>query len=98
MINNSKMYNEKQALNYQIDLYKDTLDEHYETLNEIKRQLKAKCTDFDLQKRTLNNLQEENNRLIHILTNCEKLIQVNLFFKKKIIRLFDLGIGPKRFS
>jgi hypothetical protein len=36
------MYNEKQALHYQIDTYKDILDEHNEILNQAKRQLKDK--------------------------------------------------------
>jgi hypothetical protein len=43
MIANSSMYNEKQALRYQVDTFKDILDEHYETLNQAKRQLKEKC-------------------------------------------------------
>ena len=43
MITNSSMYNEKQALRYQVDTFKDILDEHYETLNQVKRQLKEKC-------------------------------------------------------
>jgi hypothetical protein len=43
MIANSSMYNEKQALRYQVDTFKDMLDEHYETLNQAKRQLKEKC-------------------------------------------------------
>jgi hypothetical protein len=42
MIANSSMYNEKQALRYQVDTFKDILDEHYETLNQAKRQLKEK--------------------------------------------------------
>jgi len=42
MIANSSMYNEKQALRYQVDTFKDVLDEHYETLNQAKRQLKEK--------------------------------------------------------
>ncbi|CAF0809428.1 unnamed protein product [Rotaria sordida] len=75
MIINSSMYNEKQALHYQVDTYKDILDEHYETFNQIKRQLKEKCKDFDLQKQTLIDLQENNNQLKEILINCEKLIQ-----------------------
>jgi hypothetical protein len=43
MITNSSIYNEKQALYYQIDTYKDMLDEYYELLNQAKRQLKDKC-------------------------------------------------------
>lgn len=35
--------------------------------------------DFDLQKRALNELQQENNQLKEILASREKLIQVNLF-------------------
>jgi hypothetical protein len=42
MIANSSMYNEKQALRYQVETFKDTLDEHYETLNQAKRQVKEK--------------------------------------------------------
>jgi hypothetical protein len=42
MIANSSMYNEKQALRYQVDTFKDILDEHYETLNQAKRQVKEK--------------------------------------------------------
>ncbi len=42
MITNSNMFNEKQALHYQIDAYKDVLDEHYESFNQAKRQLKDK--------------------------------------------------------
>ena len=42
MIANSSMYNEKQALRYQVETFKDILDEHYETLNQAKRQLKEK--------------------------------------------------------
>ncbi|CAF0971812.1 unnamed protein product [Rotaria sp. Silwood1] len=75
MINNSRMYNEKQALYYQIDTYKDILDEHYEIFNQTKRQLKDKCKDFDIQKQTLIDLQNNNNQLKEILNNCEKLIQ-----------------------
>ncbi|CAF3944729.1 unnamed protein product, partial [Rotaria magnacalcarata] len=75
MIANSSMYNEKQALRYQVDTFKDILDEHYETLNQAKRQLKEKCKDFDLQKRTLTELQHEHNQLKEILANREKLIQ-----------------------
>ena len=43
------MYNEKQALRYQVDTFKDILDEHYETLNQAKRQVKekSKVTIFD---------------------------------------------------
>jgi hypothetical protein len=43
MITNSSIYNDKQSLNYQVDAYKDQLDESYETLNQSKRQLKEKC-------------------------------------------------------
>ncbi|CAF4449240.1 unnamed protein product [Rotaria magnacalcarata] len=43
MIINSSMHNEKQALRYEVDTYKDRLDEYYETFNHIKRQLKEKC-------------------------------------------------------
>ncbi|CAF4990152.1 unnamed protein product, partial [Rotaria sp. Silwood1] len=75
MIANSSMYNEKQALYYQIDTYKDILDEHYEIFNQTKRQLKDKCKDFDIQKQTLIDLQNNNNQLKEILSNCEKLIQ-----------------------
>lgn len=42
MIANSSMYNEKQALRYQVEAFKDMLDDHYETLNQAKRQLKDK--------------------------------------------------------
>ncbi|UJR24881.1 hypothetical protein I4U23_006249 [Adineta vaga] len=75
MIANSSMYNEKQALRYQVDTFKDILDEHYETLNQAKRQLKEKSKDFELQKRTLSDLQQENNQLKEILASREKLIQ-----------------------
>ncbi|CAF2508626.1 unnamed protein product [Rotaria sp. Silwood2] len=75
MIANSSMYNEKQALRYQVDTFKDILDEHYETLNQAKRQLKEKSKDFDLQKRTLTELQREHNQLKEILAHREKLIQ-----------------------
>jgi chromosome segregation ATPase len=75
MIANSSMYNEKQALRYQVDTFKDILDEHYETLNQAKRQLKEKSRDFDLQKRALNELQQEHNQLKEILASREKLIQ-----------------------
>ncbi|CAF1205039.1 unnamed protein product [Rotaria sordida] len=75
MIANSSMYNEKQALRYQVDTFKDILDEHYETLTQAKRQLKEKTKDFDLQKRTLTDLQREHKQLKEILANREKLIQ-----------------------
>ncbi|CAF3472560.1 unnamed protein product [Rotaria sp. Silwood1] len=75
MIANSSMYNEKQALRYQVDTFKDILDEHYETLNQAKRQLKEKSKDFDLQKRTLADLQREHNQLKEILAHREQLIQ-----------------------
>lgn len=42
MIANSSMFNEKQALRYQVETFKDMLDDHYETLNQSKRQLKDK--------------------------------------------------------
>jgi len=75
MIANSSMFNEKQALRYQVETFKDMLDDHYETLNQSKRQLKDKTRDFDLQKRALNDLQLENHQLKEILANREKLIQ-----------------------
>lgn len=43
MITNSSIYNEKHALSYELDTYKDILDEQYEILNHTKRQLKEKC-------------------------------------------------------
>lgn len=43
MIANSSMFNEKQALRYQVDTYKDMLDEHNETFNQTNRLLKEKC-------------------------------------------------------
>ena len=42
MVINSSMFNEKQTLQYQVELYKDLLDEHYQTFQQIKRQLKEK--------------------------------------------------------
>ncbi|CAF1081650.1 unnamed protein product [Adineta steineri] len=75
MITNSSMYNEKQSLHYQIDNYKDLLEEYCETSNQAKRQLKEKSREFDLQKRTLNDLQQDYNKSVEILTNCEKLIE-----------------------
>ncbi|CAF0975876.1 unnamed protein product [Adineta steineri] len=75
MITNSSMYNEKQSLHYQIDNYKDLLEEYCETSNQAKRQLKEKSREFDLQKRTLNDLQQDYNKTVEILTNCEKLIE-----------------------
>lgn len=75
MIANSSMYNEKQALRYQVDTFKDMLDEHYETLNQAKRQLKEKCREYDLQKRVLTELQQEHSHLKEVLANREKLIQ-----------------------
>ena len=42
MIMNSSMFNEKQSLNYQLDAYKDQLDEHFETFQQVKRQLREK--------------------------------------------------------
>ena len=43
MIINSNIYNEKQILNYQIETYKDELDECYEILRQTKRKLEEKC-------------------------------------------------------
>jgi hypothetical protein len=42
MITNSSLYNDKQALFYQVDMYKDMLEEQYETVNQAKRQFKEK--------------------------------------------------------
>lgn len=75
MIANSSIYNEKQALRYQVDTFKDILDEHYETLNQAKRQYKEKSRDYDFQKRAFNDLQQEFNQLKEILDSREKLIQ-----------------------
>ncbi|CAM4772210.1 unnamed protein product [Rotaria magnacalcarata] len=75
MIINSSMHNEKQALRYEVDTYKDRLDEYYETFNHIKRQLKEKCKEFDIQKRTLIDLKEDHKHLKEVLIDCEKLIQ-----------------------
>ena len=36
------MFNEKQSLQYQIEYYKDLLDEHDQSYQQIKRQLKEK--------------------------------------------------------
>jgi predicted membrane chloride channel (bestrophin family) len=47
---------------------------------QLTNQIKIDLKDFDLQKRTLIDLQQNNNQLNDILTNCEKLIQVNLLF------------------
>ena len=43
MMMNSRIYNEKRALYYQIETHKDTLDECYEILRQTKRKLKEKC-------------------------------------------------------
>ena len=42
MVINSSMFNEKQTLQYQVEFSKDLLDEHYQTFQQIKRQLKEK--------------------------------------------------------
>jgi hypothetical protein len=42
--------------------------------------------DFDLQKRALNELQQEHNQLKEILANREKLIQV--IYQMKTISFF----------
>ncbi|CAF1249772.1 unnamed protein product [Rotaria sordida] len=60
MIANSSMYNEKQALRYQVDTFKDILDEHYETLTQAKRQLKEK-TKYCRQSITI---RAGSNRLV----------------------------------
>lgn len=56
MIANSSMYNEKQALLYQVDTFKDTLDEHYETLNQAKRQYKEKSKVNKMKNFIMNNI------------------------------------------
>ncbi|CAF0904324.1 unnamed protein product [Adineta ricciae] len=75
MISNSGMYNEKQALYYQVDLHKDQLEELYETTNQLKRQYKEKCREFDWQKRSLSDLQHESNQIKEVLMKCERLIE-----------------------
>lgn len=41
--------------------------------------------EYDLQKRTLTELQQDHNQLKEVLANREKLIQVNLIIHSEII-------------
>ncbi|CAF1202380.1 unnamed protein product [Didymodactylos carnosus] len=75
MISNSSLYNEKQALRFQVDNFKDQLEEQIEIMNQIKRQLKEKTKEFDLQKRTLTDLQHDFSNVKELLENREKLIE-----------------------
>lgn len=75
MIMNSSMFNEKQSLIYQIDAYKDQLDDHFETVHQIKRQLKDKIRDFELQKQILIDYERNNLHLKETLNHCEQIIE-----------------------
>ncbi|UJR23909.1 hypothetical protein I4U23_026881 [Adineta vaga] len=75
MISNSSIFNEKQALYYQVDLYKDQLEEYGEILNQSKRQLKEKCRELDVQKRTLSDFKQDSNEMKEMLMRCERLIE-----------------------
>ena len=72
MIANSSMYNEKQALRYQVETFKDTLDDHYETLNQAKRQLKDKS-------RVKTPLEGRTNQSIVLL-----LLRRTLIYKSEL--------------
>ena len=63
MIANSSMYNEKQALRYQVDTFKDSLDEHFETLNQAKRQVKEKSKVSGSPSR---HVPQRSSNLIHL--------------------------------
>ncbi|CAF2653555.1 unnamed protein product [Rotaria sp. Silwood2] len=69
MIANSSMYNEKQALRYQVDTFKDILDEHYETLNQAKRQLKEKSKVTNIFILILNLHFLESRSLVSFYSN-----------------------------
>ncbi|CAF1027324.1 unnamed protein product [Didymodactylos carnosus] len=76
MISNSSLYNEKQALKFQVDSFKDQIEDLTETMNQNKRQLREKTKEFDLQKRTLADLQSDFLNLKQLLHSREELIKV----------------------
>ncbi|KAI2810421.1 LRRFIP [Blomia tropicalis] len=74
MINNAQLDNEKQAFVYQVDLYKDDLEEMEENLIRLQRDHKDKTKSFDQMKRDYERMKndfiaykaalEERDRLI----------------------------------
>ena len=87
MIANSSMYNEKQALRYQVDTFKDILDEHYETLNQAKRQLKEKSRVNKYFFSNLNHYHpycKHENSLLDLFQRNLRLVVDNTIFLSRM--------------
>lgn len=60
MIANAQLDNERASQTYQIQLWKDKLEEMEETHAQLQREFKNKCRDHDALKRTNDKLTEES--------------------------------------
>ena len=69
----------KQKLEFEVDNFKDLLEEYEEMIVEVKRKYKHKCSELDQQKRDNKDLSTDFDRLKEILKQRDKLIEVVVF-------------------
>jgi len=63
MVTNAQLDNEKSALTYQVDMYKDELEEIEENFIQLQRENREKYRDLELLKKDYEKLKQENNFL-----------------------------------
>ncbi|XP_064647551.1 leucine-rich repeat flightless-interacting protein 2-like isoform X6 [Lineus longissimus] len=74
-MSNAQLDNEKQTLKYQVDHFKDLVDELEEGYTEAMRQYKDKARDLDFQKRSYKDLERDVEFLKEQIKQRDKLIE-----------------------
>ncbi|KAK6172110.1 hypothetical protein SNE40_018062 [Patella caerulea] len=77
MVTSAQLDNEKQSLVYQVELLKDEFEEHEEGYIELQREYKNKCSEFEMQKRSLKELTAEHSLMKSQVEYLDKLLKEN---------------------
>ncbi|XP_050418729.2 leucine-rich repeat flightless-interacting protein 2 isoform X2 [Patella vulgata] len=77
MVTSAQLDNEKQSLVYQVELLKDQFEEHEEGYIELQREYKNKCSEFEMQKRSLKELTAEHSLMKSQVEYLDKLLKEN---------------------
>ncbi|XP_064455723.1 leucine-rich repeat flightless-interacting protein 2-like isoform X1 [Ornithodoros turicata] len=75
MISNAQLDNERTALGYQVDTFKDDMEEMEENYLHVQRDMKEKSRAFDLLQRDYKKLMEEKTFLEESLKQRDSLIE-----------------------
>jgi len=77
MVTNAQLDNERTSAMYQVEMYRDELEEIEETLLQLQRENKEKYRDLELLKKDYEKLQQENRFLQTQVKERDELIQEN---------------------